>query len=131
VTPSSRRRSAAAALASLLLAACGSGDSKATTNLGSVTAVDSAGVQTATIDGTDGLRFSPGTVNAKPGAIALTLKVTGGVPHNLEVKGIPGASIPNVAGHESKTLRFTATPGTYQLICTYHSGMRGSLVVAP
>lgn len=121
-----------AVVASLALAtACGTSGGGGGVNPGEVVAVDSGGVQTATIDGTDRLRFSPGTVKAKPGPIELTLKVTGGVPHDLKVKGIAGAEIPNVGGHESKTLKFTATAGTYQLICTYHSGMRGSLVVAP
>lgn len=124
-------RLTAAVAGAALVAACGTSGGGGSSNPGEVTAVDTGGVQTATLDGTDRLRFSPGTVKAKPGAIELTLKVTGEVPHNLVVKGIAGAEIANVGGHESKTLKFTATAGTYQLICTYHSGMRGSLVVAP
>lgn len=129
---STSRRAAALMLCAAALTACSSGESgKGKSNSGEVTAVISGGVQKATIDGTDGLVFSPGTVKAKAGTIELTLEVTGGVPHNLEITGIPAGSIANVNGHESKSVKFTATPGTYQLICTYHSAMRGTLVVAP
>lgn len=129
---STPRRAAALMLFAAALTACSSGSGgEAKASSGEVTAVEAGGVQKATIDGTDGLKFSPGTVKAKAGAIELTLEVTGGVPHNLEINGIAGASIANVNGHESKSVKFTATPGTYQLICTYHSAMRGTLVVAP
>lgn len=132
VHSTSRRAAALLLCVTASLSACGSGDDgEAKSNSGEVTAVDSGGVQKATIEGTDGLVFSPGTVKAKAGTIELTLDVTGGVPHNLEIAGIPAGSIPNVNGHESKSVKFTATPGTYQLICTYHSAMRGTLIVAP
>ena len=116
--------------ASVLFAGCGG--SSGSTGGGSVTAVERGGVQTATVRGTDALRFEPSTVLAKPGRIELVLDVTGGVPHNLEVAGVPGASIPNVGGHDLGRISFTvAAAGRYQLVCTYHPAMRGVLVVAP
>lgn len=127
----SRRPAVLTLCAVAALTSCSSGGTEPKTDSGSVTAVESGGMQKATIHGTDGLRFSPGTVKAKPGSIELTLKVTGNVPHNLEIPGIPSASISNVDGHESKSVTFTAAAGTYQLICTYHSAMRGTLVVSP
>ncbi|MDX6275491.1 MAG: hypothetical protein QOJ92_2701 [Frankiales bacterium] len=121
-------RSVLALAVVLALAACGSGGGKAG---GAVVAVSRAGVQYATLDGDDKLDFNPATVRAKPGKVSLTLRVTGGIPHNLEVGGVPGAAIPNVPGHESSSVSFTVGPGSYQLICTYHPGMRGTLIVAP
>jgi len=121
-------------LALSLATACGGGSSDKSPTAGgadSVTAVDSGDVQTATIRGTDSLRFAPSTVKAKPGVIEITFDVTGNIAHAFEAKGIAGASIDNVAGHEKKSVKFTAVAGTYQLICSFHSGMRGSLVVAP
>jgi plastocyanin len=116
----------------LALAVSGCAGSGSSSDGGSVTAVLRDGVQSATLKGTDRLRFEPSTVNAKPGKIRLVLTVTGGIPHNLEVDGVSGAAIPNVAGHDSATVDFTvAAAGRYQLICTYHPAMRGVLVVAP
>ena len=113
------------------LLAVGCGSSSGASGSDSVTAVELAGVQSATLHGTDGLRFSPQTVRAKPGRIELVLDVTGAVPHNLEVDGVPGAAIPNVGGHEVGRIRFTVGAGRYELLCTYHPAMRGVLVVAP
>jgi plastocyanin len=112
----------------LALSACSGG---APSGGGSVTAVERGGVQVATITGTDRLRFEPSTVRAKPGQVELILDVTGGIPHNLEVSSVSSARVDNVAGGESGSMRFTIGPGRYQLICTYHPAMRGTLVVAP
>jgi plastocyanin len=113
----------------LLVVGCGG--SSVASGSDSVTAVERDGVQSATLHGTDALRFVPSTVRAKPGRIELVLDVTGGVPHNLEVDGVPGAAIPNVAGHEVGRIVFSVGAGRYQLLCTYHPAMRGVLVVAP
>lgn len=129
--PSHRRRAVAASAVLVAALVSGCKSTAGSQASGEVTAVDKGGVQVAEIKGTDRLAFEPATVKAKPGKVELTLTVTGGVPHNLEVSGVPGASIANVPGHESDKVSFTVAAGTYQLICTYHPAMRGRLVVAP
>lgn len=129
VTSRWRVRAALVVLAPLALSGCSS--KQAARGSGEVTAVLQDGVQVAELKGTDTLVFDPATVKAKPGKVKLILTVTGAIPHNLEVDGIRGAAIDNVPGHERADVTFTATAGDYRLICTYHPGMRGRLLVSP
>ncbi len=120
------------------VAACGGGSEGASDGAAGraedarseVVAAGPADAQTVTVDTLDTLRFNPERVTAKVGTVALTLTNTGGVPHNL-VFDDPGlAAIDTVTGGQSRTQSYTFTaPGTYDFVCTFHSGMDGQVVV--
>jgi plastocyanin len=91
------------------------------------------GVQRATINVTDGLRFSPSTVRAQPGTVELTFVNDGATPHDVAVQGageVPDTG--NLNGGQRATVRVSATaPGRYPYPCLYHasSGMTGTLII--
>ena len=94
--------------------------------------VGADGVQRIRIEMTDGLKFVPDRVLARPGVIEFTLHDQGVTPHSVtvEVPGEPESG--NLNGGDTRTLRVTATrPGDYPFPCLYHaaSGMRGVLTV--
>lgn len=132
----SRRLLAAALLApALVLTGCGGGGSGGgsggPSTAGAVTASGPASAQTATVVGQSTLKFAPETVRAKVGTLALTLRISGGVPHDLvfDDAGL-GAPIPVVpSGSSTSTYTFRA-PGTYRFVCTLHAGMVGQVVVS-
>jgi plastocyanin len=92
------------------------------------------GVQRATVTLTDGLRFTPSTVRARPGTVELTFVNDGATPHDVTVQD--GAGTPdtgNLNGGARATVRVTVTePGRYPYPCLYHasSGMTGVLLVS-
>lgn len=91
------------------------------------------GIQRATINVTDGLRFSPSTVRAQAGTVELTFVNGGATPHDVAVQGadeVPDTG--NLNGGERATVRVTAmVPGQYPYPCLYHasSGMTGTLII--
>ncbi|GAA1764323.1 cupredoxin domain-containing protein [Luedemannella helvata] len=91
------------------------------------------GVQRATITLTDGLRFSPSTVRARPGTVELTFVNSGGTAHDIAVRDAGAtADTGNLNGGQQGTVRVTVTaPGRYPFPCLYHasSGMVGTLVI--
>jgi plastocyanin len=91
------------------------------------------GVQRATVTLTDGLRFTPSTVRARPGTVELTFVNDGTTPHDVTVRDVAGTpDTGNVNGGGRATVRVTVTaPGRYPYPCLYHasSGMTGTLVV--
>lgn len=61
----------------------------------------------------------------------MTLGNSGEVPHNLvfDDKALP--AIGTVLGGQELAETYTFTkPGTYDFVCTFHSGMDGSVVVS-
>jgi len=116
-------------LPALVLAGCGGGGTAADT-AGAVTAAGPPDAQTATVIGNTRLKFVPETVQAKVGALALTMTIQGGVPHNLvfDQAGL-GTPIPTIpSGSSTQTYTFTKS-GTYSFVCTIHSGMIGQVIV--
>jgi plastocyanin len=92
--------------------------------------VGPGGVQAATIDGTNGLIFSPNVVRARVGTIKVTLRVTGSTPHTLTFAGLH-LDTGYVAGGTSATLTIKVTkPGAYPFTCDYHPFMTGTLQVS-
>jgi len=120
------------ALGSLGLAACGGGGSEgaAPSTAGAVTATSSGSGQAATVLATTTLTFAPETVSAQPGALALTMTIDGGTPHDLTFDDTSvGAPIPvTVSGSATQTFTFKGS-GAYRFVCTLHSGMVGQVVV--
>ena len=116
-------------LPAVVLAGCGGGGTTAST-ADAVTATGPPDAQTATVVGNTRLKFVPETVQAKVGALALTMTIQGGVPHNLvfDQAGL-GTPIPTIpSGSSTQTYTFTK-PGTYSFVCTIHSGMIGQVIV--
>ncbi len=117
-------------LSALVLSGCGGAGGDTPTAAGAVTAAGPASAQTATVVGNAQLKFAPETVRAQVGTLALTLRIEGGVPHNLvfDDAGL-GTPIPvTTSGEATGTYTFTK-PGTYRFECTLHSGMVGQVVV--
>jgi len=117
----------------LLLAGCGGtqGSHARASTKGAVTAAGPADAQTATVVAGNDLTFTPETVRAKVGRLALTMTIQGGVPHNLTFDdGSLGPAIPTIpSGSSTQTYTFS-TPGTYRFVCTIHTGMVGQVAVS-
>jgi len=114
----------------VLLVGCSSGSTKAKDN-GAVTTTGAAGAQTAAVDVTDSLTFSPNTVNAKVGTVTLSVTNTGGTPHNLTFDDSALGKTNTIAGKESVPLKVVFDKaGTFTFRCTFHAGMTGKVVVS-
>lgn len=125
-----RSRSALAALllAPALLTGCTGGEGTPRSS-GAVTAAGPPSAQTATVVAGPDLRFAPETVDAAVGTLTMTMRVEGGITHNLVPDDPSFASIGFVTtGSQSVTWTFTH-PGTYRFQCTIHRGMVGQVVV--
>jgi plastocyanin len=126
-------RTLAALTALLLLAGCGGSGKAGTSGLkvtGTVTASGAPGAQTARLEMTDGLRFTPNVVQAKVGSLALTVENSGSIPHNLVFDDASLGKTDTVKGHATATLTVPLTKaGTFRFTCTFHSGMDGQIVV--
>lgn len=126
-------RTLAALTALLLLAGCGSsgkGGSSGLTVTGTVTASGAPGAQTARLQMTDGLQFTPNVVLARVGSLALTVENSGSIPHNLVFDDASLGKTDTVKGHGTATLTLPLTKaGTFRFTCTFHSGMDGKIVV--
>jgi plastocyanin len=90
--------------------------------------------QVVTIDGTDGLRFRPGLVDAHVGTVTITLVDIGAYPHDIEFPTLHvlSRSVSGTPGSMRTTLTVSfPRPGRYPFLCTYHSsaGMRGVFLV--
>ena len=127
-------RTLTAAVALVLLAGCGgssggSGDGLKVT--GTVTAAGAPSAQTASLQMTDRLTFTPNVVQAKVGALALSVENAGAIPHNLVFSDSSLGKTDTVKGHATATLSVALRkPGTFRFTCTFHSGMDGQLVVS-
>jgi plastocyanin len=118
-------------LAVLALAACGGsggGSQRAATTV--VQADGPAGAQTATVVSNDRLRFDPGIVQASVGTLTLTHRNGGSVPHDLVFEDTSLGAIDTVTAGQEKVMTLTLPePGTYEFVCTFHSGQSGRIVV--
>ncbi len=115
----------------LLLPGCGGSSSDDAASSGpAVAAVGPADAQTATVVGNGRLKFAPERVTAAPGTLKLTLKIEGGVPHNLVFDDQSvGKDIPTITDAQTGTYVF-GKAGTYSFVCTLHEDMAGEVVVA-
>ena len=121
---------AAAAAAVVLLAGCGGGGGADRGPGGTVRAEGPPDAQTATVVSNDDLRYDPGIVQASPGTLTLTHRNGGKVPHNLVFSDDSLGAIDTVTEGQSKSITLTfSEPGTYDFVCTFHSGQVGEVVV--
>jgi len=130
-TRRTRTRTGLLLLPALVLAGCGGGGGTAApSTAGAVTATSSGGGQAATVLANTRLKFVPETVSAQPGALALTMTIEGGTPHNLVFDDqTVGADIPvTTTGSATQTYTFDEARA-YRFVCTLHSGMVGQVVI--
>ena len=118
----------------LVLTACGGGDGGGDAGesaAGAVTATGPADAQVVEVVSNDQIEFEPATVNAKVGTLTLTHRNGGSIPHNLVFsdKSLGGTETLSGGKEEAITLTFQE-PGTYDFVCTIHSGQDGKVVVS-
>jgi plastocyanin len=117
----------------LLVAACGGGSSSGSDLkvTGTVTASGVPSAQTVSLDMEDDLTFVPNVIDAKAGALTISVENAGRIPHNLkfEDRSIGGTGTINGGATGTLSVRFTKA-GTYTFVCTFHSGMDGKVVVS-
>ncbi|MEW9519697.1 cupredoxin domain-containing protein [Streptomyces tubercidicus] len=93
------------------------------------------GVQRITVTVDDRQRFFPSHIRARPGALVITVRNTGGTPHTLTLQGRAehaGSGMDNLNGGRRGSIRLTFTgPGRYAFFCAYHAGvgMEGEILV--
>jgi plastocyanin len=90
------------------------------------------GMQTITVTAGERMRFAPSVISAHAGKLAITLKVTGPTPHDLEIPSLH-ASTGQVDQGKSGTIEVTlAKAGRVDFVCTYHEkhGMTGYITVS-
>lgn len=122
--------------ATVLLTSCGGGGGAGGAGGGSdagtsIDATGAADAQTVTVESNDKLEFEPATVRAKVGTLTLIHRNAGQIPHNLTFEDDALGATETIAGgkEESLTVTFSA-PGTYDFVCTIHSGQTGKVVVS-
>ncbi len=125
----------------LLVAACNggatahiSGTGAAAVDQPSATATATPGadgVQQVVIDATDGKRFRPDLVEARPGRLRITIRNTSVLPANFAIVALGVHSQTIFSGSSSTVTVDAASPGSYQFVCTFHQhdGMVGQLVI--
>jgi plastocyanin len=120
-------------LPALALAGCGgtAGANAKPHTAGATTAQGPADAQTATVVAGNNLKFTPETVRARVGTLALTMTIRGGVPHNLSFSdSAVGPALPTIpSGSRTQDFRFDKA-GTYRFLCTIHPGMVGQVIVS-
>jgi plastocyanin len=116
----------------LLLPACGGGGGGG--DRAAETAVDATGpadAQVAEVVSNDQLTYDPGIVNAKVGTLELSHRNSGSIPHNLVFDDKKLGAIDTVTEGQTKKMTLTfSQPGTYDFVCTFHSGQEGKVVVS-
>jgi plastocyanin len=114
----------------LVLTACGGGGGDRAADT-SVDATGPADAQKATVVSNDQLTYDPGIVNAKVGRLELSHRNSGGIPHNLVFDDKSLGAIDTVTGGQEKKITLTfPKAGTYDFVCTFHSGQVGKVVVS-
>lgn len=118
------RRIVSSALLTVALVACGSSGNAVTPPPTTV-----ASPQTATINATPSLAFSPNAVTIAPGGMVTF--AFGSVGHSVkfDTGTNPPADIPGVNANTSISRTF-AVAGTYTFHCTIHPNMTGTVTVA-
>lgn len=131
------RRAVAIAAALAVLAGCAreaAVNRRPTSGTGSASLVD--GVQQVVIKAGVDLRFHPSTIVVHPGRVRIVLvntaKPGAGPPHDIQMSGLPGASVPLADAGQTRSVTFDAPePGTYDFVCSIHArqGQTGKLIV--
>lgn len=125
-------RTAPLLLVALAVSACGGGGGG--TDRSATTTVQAEGPperQTATVVSDDDLRYDPGIVEAQVGTLVLTHRNAGRIPHNLVFDDTSLGRIPTVNAGQEKSITLTfSEPGTYDFVCTFHTGQDGKVVVS-
>ena len=77
------------------------------------------------------MRFTPASINVKPGRVRLVFTVTGKVPHTFTSPTLHADSGNVPPGQEKSMDMIVPQPGTYPFWCVYHKneGMTGSIIV--
>jgi plastocyanin len=121
---------AALLTAALLLTACGGGEEGGSGET-AVTATGPADAQVVTVVSNAKIEFEPATVNAKVGTLKLTHRVEGAIPHNLvfDDQSLGGTQTLTEGKEETLTLTFKDA-GTYDFLCTIHTGQDGQVVIS-
>jgi plastocyanin len=97
------------------------------------TAAGGGGAKAATISETE-FKLTPSTANVGSGAVTVTAKNDGSIPHTLEVEGNGVEKKTGmIQAGSSAALKLNLKPGTYEMYCTIpghkQSGMLGKVVV--
>ncbi|GAA3386912.1 hypothetical protein GCM10020369_27400 [Cryptosporangium minutisporangium] len=126
---------ASALLSVLAVGACSGGGpagdpSESPTTMASAT-VGANGMQEITVTGDDQLRYEPSVIKAKPGKLRITLRTTGGTPHDLEVRPVK-INTGLVSKDQERSIEVTLSRGRYDFVCTFHltSNMVGVIDVS-
>jgi plastocyanin len=90
-------------------------------------ATSELGTPGKTVAATADLKFDPGSVSVKTGAV-IEWTNTGSVPHNVTFDSYPDLTSQNLAQGDTWEVQITV-PGTYAYHCTIHPGMDGQLTV--
>ena len=125
--------SAVLLVGALALAACGGGGDGGSERAASTTvqAAGPADAQTATVVSNDRLTYDPGVVEAAVGRLELTHRNGGEIPHNLVFDDESLGAIDTVKGGQEKSITLTfSEAGTYDFVCTFHSGQSGKVVIS-
>ena len=118
------------AATALAVAACGGGSSSSRAADTTVQTEGLPDAQTATVVSNDQLRYDPGIVQAQVGTLELTHRNGGSVPHNLVFDDRSLGAIDTVTEGQAKSITLTfSEPGSYDFVCTFHSGQTGKVVV--
>lgn len=90
------------------------------------------GVPHVTIVGDASFHFTPSVIRAKPGKLTITLRTSGGTPHDLEVDGIGKQTTLVSQGGDASITVDLPKPGKYPFECTLHNklGMTGTILVS-
>lgn len=81
-----------------------------------------------TIDATDNLTFTPSSMTVKPCQLVVW-KVTGSAPHTVTADA--GTFDSGTLNKDQTFPHAFPTAGTIQYHCKIHSGMKGTIIVAP
>ena len=126
------RTALALVVAAAALTACGGG--AGSSSRAADTVVQAEGppeAQTATVVSNSRLRYDPGIVEAEVGTLTLTHRNASQVPHNLVFDDRSLGAIDTVTAGQEKSITLTfSEPGTYDFVCTFHSGQTGQVVIA-
>jgi plastocyanin len=114
-------------LVPLALSSCSSG-SKGT---GTTSTTGAPDAQTVTVDMRNDLKYHPSTIEARVGTVTFDIVNAESVPHDLAFKDSALGKTRMIDGKTDVTLKVTfSKPGTYDFVCTVHSGMDGKVVVS-
>lgn len=120
---------ALALVSSLLLAACGGGDTVG----GGAPADDAPASGTVQVVGTDSLAFEPATLTARAGEVTVELTTEDGVNHDFVIEELDDLVVAEAGAGDTDTGTVELGPGVYTFYCSVPghrpAGMEGTLTV--